>query len=206
MISRHRVPKYKRSVPRDRFFHLPTALAVNDPFLRRLYGVVIDVLDDHPYPSTPDEFRLRTREIKRDVQNLNLPPDQQQFIQRIMSDTGVSVVSIFLGTKKFRFDLYFRSIYGKVLISLHWIKGISMAFGLNYQVLGHVFHRITDKFQSNNMGLVFMIINYSLGKQLPMVQHGFKWKLIVLNRIIFTMILIMLFIMDKIFSNIVFIV
>jgi len=95
LTSRYRVPKQNRSIHRDRFFHLPTVIAENDPFLRRLYGVVSYVLDDHPYPSTPKEFRHRTHEIKHEIRNLNLDSDQQQFLRRLMTETGVTLVNFF---------------------------------------------------------------------------------------------------------------
>ncbi len=76
----------------DQFFHLPTTLAENDPFLRRLYGFVEYVLDDHPYPTTPAVFQQRTREIKKNIRDLNLPPYQQNFLRRLMSETGVTLV------------------------------------------------------------------------------------------------------------------
>ena len=86
-------PKRKVLSHRDSFFHLPTTLAQNDPFLRRLYGVVSYYLDDHPYPSTREEFERRTFEIKQNVRDLNLRPDQQTFLERLMSETGVTLVN-----------------------------------------------------------------------------------------------------------------
>lgn len=79
----------------DRFFHLPTVLAQNDPFLRRLYSVVSLILDDHPYPATPQQFSQRTREIQHNVAGLNLPPDQMNFLGRLMKETGVTLVNFY---------------------------------------------------------------------------------------------------------------
>jgi hypothetical protein len=79
----------------DGFFRLPTVLAQNDPFLRRLYSVVSLVLDDHPYPATPEQFQKRTLEIKNNVENLNLSPDQNSFLRRLIKETGVSLVNLF---------------------------------------------------------------------------------------------------------------
>lgn len=88
--SRYPVRKHRQ----DRFFRLPTVIAQNDVFLRRLYSVVSFYLDDHPYPSTPNEFHHRTREIKQNVRDLNLSPEQEQFLRRLMKETGVSLVRI----------------------------------------------------------------------------------------------------------------
>ena len=90
--SRYPIRKHRR----DQFLRLPTVIAENDVFLRRLYSVVSFYLDDHPYPSTPDEFRWRTREIKQNVRDLNLSPEQEQFLRRLMKETGVSLVRISL--------------------------------------------------------------------------------------------------------------
>jgi hypothetical protein len=88
-------PRKKIVYYHDRFFLLPTVLAENDPFLRRLYGVVYRVLDDHPYPETSADFKRRTEEIKQNIRDLNLSPDQHNFLRRLMSDTGVTLVSFF---------------------------------------------------------------------------------------------------------------
>lgn len=77
---------------RDQFFHLPTVLAENDPFLRRFYSLVLFVLDDHPYPKTSEEYARRTSEIQRHVRDLNLPPSQLRFLRRLTEETGVSLV------------------------------------------------------------------------------------------------------------------
>jgi hypothetical protein len=77
------------------FFHLPTELAENDPFLRGLYSFVIFALDDHPYPSTSAEFYRRTFEIRKNVRDLNLEPSQGRFLKRLMEETGVSLVNFF---------------------------------------------------------------------------------------------------------------
>jgi len=87
--------KRKYSSRHDRVFHLPTIIAQNDPFLRRLYGVVALILDDHPYPSTPEEFNRRTEEIKRNVQDLNLSPYELNFFHRLIKETGVTMVHFF---------------------------------------------------------------------------------------------------------------
>ncbi len=118
VISHHRISKQKRSIPRDRFFHLPTVLAVNDPFLRRLYSAVSYVLDDHPYPSTPKEFHHRTHEIKHEIRNLTLSPDQHQFLQRLMKETGVTLVNFF--SKKKFFVLFFISGRSLARFSYHY--------------------------------------------------------------------------------------
>ncbi len=97
------IEKRRTSSRRDRFFRLPTVLAQNDPFLRRLYSVVSLVLDDHPYPATPEQFHQRTLEIKQNVQNLNLSPDQNNFLRRLMKETGVSLVNLFKNKKIFFF-------------------------------------------------------------------------------------------------------
>lgn len=85
-------PSQKRRFPQDKFFHLPTAIALNDPFLRQVYGVVSQILDDHPYPTTRDEFRRRTREINRNIRELYLHTTQLNFLQRLMVETGINVV------------------------------------------------------------------------------------------------------------------
>ena len=77
---------------RDQFFHLPTVLAENDPFLRRFYSLVLLVLDDHPYPKTGAEYARRTFEIQRNVRGLNLPSSQLRFLRRLTEETGVSLV------------------------------------------------------------------------------------------------------------------
>lgn len=94
MSSRYWVRKSRRFPYQDRFFRLPTVLAQNDIFLQRLYSVVSFYLDDHPYPSTPEDFHRRTYEIKQNVRDLNLSPEQHQFLQRLKSETGVSLVTI----------------------------------------------------------------------------------------------------------------
>lgn len=199
--SRYPIRRHRR----DQFFRLPTVMAQNDVFLRRLYSVVSFYLDDHPYPSKPDEFRRRTREIKQNVHDLNLSPEQEQFLRRLMKETGVSLVRIslsFESTFEFYSIISFRSISGKVLISLHSMGVISMISGLNFPQQILEFPHITKKYLFHNMELVFLIINYSSEKQLSMVQHGFKWKRTGLMQRIFTMIPISRFITDKIFSNI----
>ncbi|CAF3018341.1 unnamed protein product [Rotaria sp. Silwood2] len=91
-------PKRKISYRHDRFFHLPTTIAENDPVLRRLYSIVSLVLDDHPYPSTRQEFYRRTSEIQRNVRNLNLSPMKQKFLHRLMSETDVTLVDLWQGS------------------------------------------------------------------------------------------------------------
>ena len=105
--SRSSKSRRKISYYNDRFFHLPTVLAVNDPFLNRLYGAVSNVLDDHPYPETTEDFRRRTAEIKQNVQNLNLSADQQGFLRRLMTETGVTLVSFFYAKN---YLIYFLSL------------------------------------------------------------------------------------------------
>ncbi|CAF1544652.1 unnamed protein product [Adineta ricciae] len=91
--SRQRFPSNN-----DRFFHLPTTIALNDPFLRRLYSVVSLVLDDHPYPSTREEFSRRTLEIEQNVRDLHLPSQQRKFLQRLQVETGISLVDLWQGS------------------------------------------------------------------------------------------------------------
>lgn len=145
MNSRQSISKSKRSFHRDRFFYLPTVLALNDPFLRRLYSIVAFHLDDHPYPSTEKEFNRRTYQIQRNIQDLNLSPEQHQFLQRLMIETGVTLVAFFFYVNS---SIFFNSmsIFGMVLISLHSIVIIYIKFGLNYHPLNHVFHLIIIKF------------------------------------------------------------
>ena len=80
-LSRFSLSKSRRKIPsrHDRFFHLPTVLAENDPFLRRLYSVVSLVLDDHPYPATPNNFKRRTAEIKQNVRKFKSFSRSKQF-------------------------------------------------------------------------------------------------------------------------------
>jgi hypothetical protein len=94
--TRRLQPKRKIISHQDQFFHLPTTIALNDPFLRRLYSVVSFVLDDHPYPATREDFQRRTYEISKNIQDLNLSSQQLKFLRRLMTDTGVTLVSIFL--------------------------------------------------------------------------------------------------------------
>ncbi|UJR14011.1 hypothetical protein I4U23_001010 [Adineta vaga] len=82
----------------DKFFHLPTTIALNDPFLRRLYSVVSLVLDDHPYPSTREEFSRRTHEIERNVRELHLTSNQMKFLQRLVAETGITLVDLWQGS------------------------------------------------------------------------------------------------------------
>jgi len=98
MYYRHQgqfIPKRKFLFRQDQFFHLPTTIAVNDPFLRRLYSVVALVLDDHPYPSTPQQFAQRTIEIEENIRRLNLAPDQLKFLRRLMKETGITLVNFY---------------------------------------------------------------------------------------------------------------
>ncbi|CAM4887464.1 unnamed protein product [Rotaria socialis] len=92
--------KLKRKIAshRDRFFHLPTTIAENDPFLRRLYSVVYLVLDDHPYPSTQEEFYHRTYQIQRNIRDLNLVPSQHKFLNQLMAETSVNLVDLWQGS------------------------------------------------------------------------------------------------------------
>ena len=78
----------------DRFPHLPTVLAQNDPFLRRLYGAVSFIIDDHPYPTTQEEFQRRDGEIRWKLRALNLNPGQQKFLRRLETETSVSLVGL----------------------------------------------------------------------------------------------------------------
>ena len=80
---------------RNDHFHLPTTIAQNDPFLRRLYHVVAVILDDHPYPSTPEEFDRRTQQIKENIQDLHLTLSQHKFLRRLIKETDVTLVNIF---------------------------------------------------------------------------------------------------------------
>lgn len=94
--TRYTSKQARKFLPRrDKIFHLPTALAENDPFLRNLYGVVTFILDDHPYPSTREEYYQRTYDIQRELQHLHLPPVKQKFLDRLLQETGVTVVSHF---------------------------------------------------------------------------------------------------------------
>ena len=116
--SHYWVRKFRRSSHRDRFFRLPTVLAQNDIFLRRLYSAVSFYLDDHPYPSTPEDFLRRTHEIKQNVRDLNLSPEQNQFLQQLKTETGVSLVN--LSTKILDFTLCSLSLIGRSLARLSY--------------------------------------------------------------------------------------
>jgi hypothetical protein len=87
------VARRKPALHRDQLFHLPTVLAQNDPFLRRLYSVVLFILDDHPYPHTREQHARRTSEIEKKIRDLNLLPSQLRFLHRLSEETGVSLVS-----------------------------------------------------------------------------------------------------------------
>ena len=87
-------PRRRPHTQQDKIFHLRTTIALNDPFLRGVYGAVWNFLDDHPYPSTRDEYQRRTREINRNVRDLNLSTMQMNFLQRLMMETGITVVRL----------------------------------------------------------------------------------------------------------------
>ncbi len=64
----------------------------NDPFLQEFNNVAALVLDDHPYPKTQKEFNRRTQQIIRNIRKLHLSSSDQKFLNRLMIETGVSVV------------------------------------------------------------------------------------------------------------------
>lgn len=88
---------------RDGFFHLPTVLAANDPFLRRLYGVVSDVLDDRPYPKNSIEYEKRTLEIQHEISRRHFSTSERKFLNRLQVETGVELVKL---TSTFLFVLF----------------------------------------------------------------------------------------------------
>jgi hypothetical protein len=87
-------PRRKLFYHHDQFFHLPTVIAENDPFLRRVYSAVSLVLDDHPYPVTQQDFTRRTYEIQQNLRELNFSPSQLKFLDRLMTETRVNLVSL----------------------------------------------------------------------------------------------------------------
>lgn len=113
-------------------------LAQNDPFLRRLYSFVSNVLDDHPYPSTKEEYNRRIYEIQRNVENLNLPPEQYQFLQRLMEETGVNLVDLWQGShiitldNGYLYDLWSQSSKAKPRISSHYKQVRLQQYGFDF--------------------------------------------------------------------------
>ena len=94
--SRHLGKQTRKATSRqNQFFHLPTVIAQNDPFIQNIYGVVELVLDDHPYPKTRDDFRRRTYEIEQNIRDLNLSKYQHRFLQDLMFETRVTLVRSF---------------------------------------------------------------------------------------------------------------
>lgn len=76
---------------RDRAI-LTQILAQREPIIQGFNNVASFLLDDHPYPRNADEFRQRTVEINRKIQHLHLSSSAQRFLDRLMKETGVSVV------------------------------------------------------------------------------------------------------------------
>jgi len=93
--------KQQRSVHPILYHHydqkfLTIILAQKDPLLRQLSSIASFVLDDHPYPKTREQFVRRTREINKNIEHLHLSSSDQKFLDRLMMETGVSVVRIFV--------------------------------------------------------------------------------------------------------------
>jgi hypothetical protein len=130
--SRRPIISHRSSINHYDQLNLTKILAQRDPFIqhlqrdpfiqnlqRHVHRVANIILDDHPYPRTSDEFHRRTFEIEKKVRNLNLSPNAQRFLNRLITDTGVSVVSIFIKKNSLTLLYYFpshRSIFGKDLI------------------------------------------------------------------------------------------
>ena len=166
---------------------LTRIIAQKDPLLQRLNSVASFVLDDHPYPRNAKDFQRRTIEINRNIRHLHLSSSDQKFLDRLMMETGVSVVrSLPLSLNKpTKIHFLFRSTSGKVHISSLMIKAICTIVGRLFAKLAQDFPLIIRMFPYNNMVSVSKIINYSSVKQAGMAQHGFKWKHMVSIRTIF---------------------
>ncbi|CAF1533020.1 unnamed protein product [Adineta steineri] len=132
-------PKRKLTSHQDRFFHLRTTIALNDPFLRRLYSVVSLVLDDHPYPSTRDEFQRRTYEIDKNIQELNLSSHQSKFLRRLMNETGISLVDLWQGShvilldNGLLYDLWSKTPAAHPRFSSHYRQIPIQQYGINFR-------------------------------------------------------------------------
>lgn len=85
---------YPRLSNRNDQAFLTQILAQKAPIIQGFNDVASFILDDHPYPRNADEFRRRTVEINREIRHLHLSLAAQRFLDRLMTETGVSVVRI----------------------------------------------------------------------------------------------------------------
>jgi hypothetical protein len=88
------LPHPTLSYRHDQVF-LTRILAQKEPFLEELNSLASFVLDDHPYPRTKEQFNRRTEEINKNIKHLHLSSSDKKFLDRLMMETGVTMVRIF---------------------------------------------------------------------------------------------------------------